>query len=224
MNVKDVALVPPDDSTMQVAVKASIDDQFATLAASTSAGRNRSAIPFGSVEELLDSLGDLNRTPATAATRLGPRKAGGGAASGSARSGNVFPVVGKENKSRLDYEWHWQHDEKEYEHIRTVLDRDGGFGQNYSNPAFYVRFLALEERRAARDKFAEKCLNCGEDAHFALDCPKPFMNVSALINPDVGSSNATEAEKRWRTWQGKLKKFYTDRIKRIRRTSNKSRK
>ena len=63
MNVKDVALVPPDDSTMQVAVKASIDDQFATLAASTFAGRNQSAILFGSVEELLDSLGDLTTKP-----------------------------------------------------------------------------------------------------------------------------------------------------------------
>ena len=63
MNVKDVALVPPDDSTMQVTVKASIDDQFATLAASTFAGRNQSAILFGSVEELLDSLGDLTTKP-----------------------------------------------------------------------------------------------------------------------------------------------------------------
>ena len=65
MNVKDVARVPPDHSTMQVAVKASIDDQFETLTASISAGRNRSAIPFGRVEELWDSLGDLtmNRTP-----------------------------------------------------------------------------------------------------------------------------------------------------------------
>ena len=99
MNVKNVALVPPNDSTMQVTVKASIDNQFATLAASIfAAGRNRSAVSFGSFEELLDSLGDLtiNRTPTTAASRLGPRKAGGGAASGSARSGNVCPVGGKE--------------------------------------------------------------------------------------------------------------------------------
>ena len=226
MNVKDVALVPPDDSTMQVAVKASIDDQFATLAASIFAGRNRSAVPFGSVKELLDSLGDLtmNRTPATAATRLGPRKAGGGgAASGSARSGNVFPVGGKEKKSKLDDAWYWKHDEMEYEHIMAVLDKDGGFGQNLSDPAFYVRFPKLEERRAACDKFAKKCLNCGEDAHFARDCPHPFLNVSALINPDVGSSNGAETEKRWRTWQGRLKKFYTDRVKKLRR-SNKSRK
>ncbi|CAM9918587.1 unnamed protein product, partial [Ascophyllum nodosum] len=150
MNVKDVALVPPNDSTMQVAVKAGIDDQFATLAASIFGGRNRSAVPFGSVDELLDSLGDLtmNRTPATAATRPGPRKAGGGAASGSARSGNVFPVGGKEKKSRLDDAWYWKHDEMEYEHIMAVLDKEGGFGQNHSDPAFYVRFPTLEERRA----------------------------------------------------------------------------
>ena len=88
MNVKDVALVPPDDSTMQVAVKASIVDRFATLAASIFAGRNRSAIPFGSVEELLDFLEDftMNRTPATVAIRLGRRKPGGGAASGCAHT------------------------------------------------------------------------------------------------------------------------------------------
>ena len=47
MNVKKVALVPPDDSTMKIAVKANIDDLFATLAASIFVGRKRSAIPFG---------------------------------------------------------------------------------------------------------------------------------------------------------------------------------
>ena len=64
MNIKNVALVPPDDGTMQVAVKASIDDQFATLATSIFAGRNRSAVAFGCVEELPGSLGDMtmNRT------------------------------------------------------------------------------------------------------------------------------------------------------------------
>ena len=210
---------------MQVAVKASIDDQFATLAASTFAGRNRSAVPFGNVEELLDSLGDLtmNRTPPTAATRLGPRKAGGGAASGSARGENAFSAGGKEKKSKLDDAWYWKHDEMEYEHITAVLDREGGFGQNHCDPVFYVRFPTLEERRAAREKFAKKCLNCGEGVHYARNFPKLFMSVSALINPDVGSSNATETEKKWRTWQGRLKTFYTDRIKKLRRSS-KSRK
>ena len=70
------------------------------LAASIFAGMNRSAIPFGSVEELSDSLGDLamNRTPAAVATRFGPRTVGGGTATGSARSGSAFPVVGQEDK------------------------------------------------------------------------------------------------------------------------------
>ena len=53
MIVKDVALVPPDDGTMQVAVKASIDDKFGILAASISAGRTRSALPSDRIEGLL---------------------------------------------------------------------------------------------------------------------------------------------------------------------------
>ena len=109
MNVKDEALGPPDDSTMQVAVKASIDDQFATLAASTFAGRNRSAIPFGSVEELMDSLGDLtmNLAPATAATKFGPSAAEGGTAAGFTLRGSVFTVAGQEDKLEQDDTWHW---------------------------------------------------------------------------------------------------------------------
>ena len=72
MNVKSLALVPPDDSTVQVVVKASIDDQLATLAASIRTGRTRSAIPSSIIEDLLDSLGDLTltRTPAIVATRF----------------------------------------------------------------------------------------------------------------------------------------------------------
>ena len=53
MNVKGVALVPPDDDTMQVAVKASIDDKFAILAASISAGRTRSTLASGRIEDLV---------------------------------------------------------------------------------------------------------------------------------------------------------------------------
>ena len=74
----------------------------------------------------------------------------------------------------------------------TVIDKQGDFGQTHSDPAFFTHFPMLEERRAARDKFARKCLNCGEDAHLARNCPKPFMNASAQINPDVASGNATE--------------------------------
>ncbi|CAM9486732.1 unnamed protein product, partial [Ascophyllum nodosum] len=114
INVKDVALVPPDDTTMQVAVKARIDDQFPTLAATTFVGRNLSSIPFSSIEELLGSLKDftMNRAPTTATTRLGLRTARRGAAAGSARRGIVLSVAGQENKLKLDDAWHWHDEEK----------------------------------------------------------------------------------------------------------------
>ena len=86
----------------------------------------------------------------------------------------------------------------------TTPHKQHGFGQNHSDLAFYDRFPTLEKRRTARDKFTRKCLNCGEGDHFARDCPNPFMNVSAQINPDVGSSNAAETENSWRRWQGSI--------------------
>ena len=86
----------------------------------------------------------MNRTPATAATRLGSRKAWGGAAAGSARRGNVFTAVGQEKKLKLDDACHWKYEEKEDEHIMTILDKQGGFGQNHSDPAFYIRFPRLK--------------------------------------------------------------------------------
>ena len=96
--------------------------------------------------------------------------------------------------------------------MNIILDKQGGFAQNHSDPAFYTRFPALEERRAARDKFARKCFNCGEDTRFAPDCPKLFMDVSAPTNPDVGSGNAIETEKKWPKCEARLKKYYTDRV------------
>ena len=88
-----------------------------------------------------------------------------------------------------------------YGHIMAVLDRESGFGQNHSDPALYVRFPTLEERRAAREQFAKKCLNCGEDAYFARDCPKPFMNVSALImsDPSTQMKQKKMAYMAWKT-------------------------
>ena len=99
----------------------------------------------------------MNCTPATAATRVGPRTVGGGAAAGFTRRGSVFTVAGQEDNLELDDAWHWQDEEKEYEHIMTILDRQGGFGQTHSDPAFYVCFPTLEERRAAHNEFSRKC-------------------------------------------------------------------
>ena len=84
------------------------------------------------------------RTPATAATRFGSRAAGGGAAAGFTRRGSVFTVVDQADELELDDAGQWQDEEKEDEHIMTILDRQGDFGQTHSDPAFYVRFPRLK--------------------------------------------------------------------------------
>ena len=76
----------------------------------------------------------MSHTSATAATRLGARTARRGAATGSARRGGVFTVVGQEKKLKLDDAWHWKDEEKEYKHIMTILYKQGGFGQNIPIP------------------------------------------------------------------------------------------
>ena len=48
----------------------------------------------------------MNRTPATAATRVGSRTAGDGPAASSARRGSVSTVVDQEEKSKVDDAWH----------------------------------------------------------------------------------------------------------------------
>ena len=106
----------------------------------------------------------MNRTPATAVTRLGLSTAERWAATGSARNGSVFTIVDQEKKLRLDGAWYWQDEDKEYAHIMSILDKQGVFGQNHSDPALYIRFPTLEVRYAARDEFARKGLNYGEDA------------------------------------------------------------
>ena len=86
----------------------------------------------------------MNRTPATAATRFGSRTAaGGGAAAGFTRRGSVFTVVDEEDELELDDAGQWQDEEKEDEHIMTILDRQGDFGRTHSDPAFYLRFPRL---------------------------------------------------------------------------------
>lgn len=59
----------PEDGTMQLAIKTSIDDQYATW--SIFAGRNLLAFPFDNVDALMGTLEDLslNQTPAAKSTR-----------------------------------------------------------------------------------------------------------------------------------------------------------
>ena len=74
-NVRCIGDVAPEDMTMQIAIKTGVDDQFAKLSAQIFAGRNMRALPFESVDDLMESLEDiaLNQTRATASVRLSGR-------------------------------------------------------------------------------------------------------------------------------------------------------
>ena len=71
-NVRCIGHVAPEDGTMQIAIKTGVDDQFSGLTAQIFAGRNMRALPFDSVDELMESLEDLslNQTRATESVRL----------------------------------------------------------------------------------------------------------------------------------------------------------
>ena len=71
-NVRCIGHVAPEDGTMQIAIKTGVHDQCAGLSAQFFTGRNLRALPFDSVDDLMESLEDLalNQTRATAFVRL----------------------------------------------------------------------------------------------------------------------------------------------------------
>ena len=70
-SVRCTGQVAPDDGTMQVAIKTSIDDQLASPGAQSFAGRNMQTVPFSNIDNLLTALADLslNQTVASHSTR-----------------------------------------------------------------------------------------------------------------------------------------------------------
>ena len=74
-NVRSVGPLEPEDGTVQVAIKAALDDQFAGLSAQIFVGRNMKVVPCESVDDLLKSLKDLalNQTQVTPSRRGGVR-------------------------------------------------------------------------------------------------------------------------------------------------------
>ena len=71
-NVRCVGHLTPEDGTMQISIKTTLDDQFAGLSGLIFAGRNMRALPYDSVDELMGASEDLalNKTRATASVRL----------------------------------------------------------------------------------------------------------------------------------------------------------
>ena len=88
--------------------------------------------------------------------------------------------------------------------MHAIMWERGGFGRNNKDFPFYELFKTPDERDAARASYGPRCLNCGDERHFAGECPKRSLNHSELINPAVGDGTADEAEKKWRRWQQRL--------------------
>ena len=68
--------IAPVDGTLQLAIKTSIDDQYAPLRAQIFAGRNMSTVPFDDVDELMRALDDLSLNQSVASQSS--RRNGGG--------------------------------------------------------------------------------------------------------------------------------------------------
>ena len=73
----------------------------------------------------------------------------------------------------------------EFGRVCAIFREKGGFGRNNKDPPFDVLFDTREQRVAARSSYGPHRLNCGEDNHFACECPSKFINLSGLIHPAV---------------------------------------
>lgn len=105
----------------------------------------------------------------------------------------------------------FEDEDLEFEKVYVIMQSRGGFGRNNNEPAFYIHYDTREAKDAARRAFGPRCLNCGEDTHFARDCPAPYINKSRIINPAVGEGTPTEVLTRWRRWQQRLCQWHANR-------------
>lgn len=148
-NVYCVGPVEPEDGTLQLAIKASIDDQYAGLSAQIFAGRNMSTVPFGNVDELMAALDDLalNQSVASQSTKM---NGGGGRhmvtrsqthakAFHSQKFGGIMAVDSREAEN-VD-------ENLEFEKVYVVLQSRGGFGRNNNEPALLYTLLNKGSQR-----------------------------------------------------------------------------
>ena len=75
--VRCVGQVAPEDDTMQLAIKTSIDDESASLSAQIVAGRDLRPVPLDNVDDMFSALDDLSLNQ-TAGCVSSPQNGGGG--------------------------------------------------------------------------------------------------------------------------------------------------
>ncbi|CAN0397037.1 unnamed protein product, partial [Ectocarpus sp. 13 AM-2016] len=153
-----------EDGTLQVAVKAGVADQYATLTAPVFHGRNTQALPYDSLESLMEALDDMtdNTTTATASVRVRgvgsvvPRgqvgmsvssrgRYGGGGSFSGAKSGFLTPQ-GSASARALMTVAQYDDESREFWQVSQVSRGNKGFGRNDDDPPFYLQFTNNQER------------------------------------------------------------------------------
>ena len=124
-NARCIGHVALEDGTMQIAIETGMDDQFAKLSAQIFAGRNMRALPFDSVDDLMESLEDiaLDQTRVTASIPL---------------SGGVITRSKTYNKKFRSRQFGWvmsvevnpfEDEAEEFGNVHAITREKGGFGK-----------------------------------------------------------------------------------------------
>ncbi|CAM9299479.1 unnamed protein product [Pylaiella littoralis] len=224
-NARSVGHIAPQDSTLQLAVRESVCDQYSLLSADVFKGRDERAVPYGSIDELMEALELMswNTAAATAVRRKTVRnsssngvwngsigKKGSGQHFNSQSSGKSF---GRGYSGRVMTVHDEMEDEKhEFKKVYNVaLNRTDNTVGVQRDPPFYVRFTSLAEKDKRRHEYKGKCLNCASSDHFVRDCDQGFLNDSGMLNPDLGNGTPTEVAARWKRWLERLRQWFRNR-------------
>lgn len=225
-NAHSIGQVAPQDSTLQMAVRESVCDQFAFLAADVFKGRDQDVLPYTNIEELMKVLEALawNDSPALEATRLTVGKTGGSVTGYKNVQGGITTKTNATSVSQpykkggyqaarknvFNIEDEMMNEDEDFSKVYQIMHNHGGFG-NKRDPPFYVKFNSRDEKDAARRAYGRRCLNCGDDDHFVRDCTQPYKNDSNILNPQLNEGNPQEAADRWSRWLQRLRQWHANR-------------
>lgn len=170
-NAHSIGQVAPQDSTLQLAVRESVCDQFAFLAADVFKGRDQDALPYGSIDELMKVLEALawNDSPALEATRLAVGSKGGSETGYKSAQGGVtvkssatsasqpYKKVGFQaarNVFNIDDEM--MNEDEDFSKVYQIMHNHGGFGSK-RDPPFFVKFLC-QVQLSRRERRCTSCI------------------------------------------------------------------
>jgi len=87
----------------------------------------------------------------------------------------------------------WPLEEHHYAEVHAVC-----MSIQTEDPPLWSGLLSSSARAAALSENRGRCLNCHEDKHSLRQCRHPFLNLSGILNPDLGTlGDDGEAFRRW---------------------------